>query len=93
MPRKGDIEFFFEPSLFLNTQKSPDGLPSWATLRRDHKKGSGNFKSWLETDGRAKFNRTTFKRAATTAEKSGTIPKDLYAALEAIQRVHSFDQV
>lgn len=93
MLRKGDIEFYFDPSFFLNSEKFPDGLPSWATLRRDHKKASGNFKSWLEADGRAKFNRSTFKRAATAAKKSGTVPEDLLAVLEAIQRVHSFDQI
>ena len=93
MLRKGDIEFYFDPSFFLNSEKFPDGLPSWATLRRDHKKASGNFKSWLEADGRAKFNRSTFKRAATAAKKSGTVPEDLRAVLEAIQRVHSFDQI
>ena len=90
MLRKGDIEFYFDPSFFLNSEKFPDGLPSWATLRRDHKKASGNFKSWLEADGRAKFNRSTFKRAAVEAKRENAIPQDLRNVLESIKRNGQF---
>ena len=88
MLRKGDIEFYFDPSFFLDAKEFPEGFPSWATLRREHKKASGPFKSWLQEDGRAKFNRTNFSRAAKSAKKSGNVPSDLLAVLDAIQRLH-----
>ena len=91
MLRKGDIEFYFEPTHFLDAKKFPRGTPSWATLRREHKKYGQSFKAWLESEGLARFNRSNFRRAASSTKRTDSVPDDLLGVLEAVRRIHSLD--